>query len=1122
MIDQGTRLSGASDALLAETATTGKDAERKSAGRTSGSEGGSNPYVGPRPFKEEEWEYFFGRHYEAADLCSLVLANRLVLFYAPSGAGKSSLLNTGMRRKVSAEGFDVLPTTRVSGDMPAGLKRVANIFVFDVITDLDASRHAAADLVDLTLCDYLKEFLLPKEALESLEPRQQLLIIDQFEEIFTTHPEAWMHREEFFNQLRDAMEQLPSLWVILSMREENVAALDRYKNLLPGGLRTRFYMQSLDHDAALEAIELPAKKAGRPFEAGVAKILVNNLSLTWIRNHITRQYPGEFVEPLQLQVVCHQLWEDLRTIPGTTINLDHLQRVAGTTDLADFIDTALARFYDNGIRNTAVATGVPELDLRRWFEDQIITEAGTRNLVFCGEHTTGGLPNAAVKGLAQNLLLHAEERPAGTWVELIHDRLIGPILDANQAWYEEHPLILLAHEWDKSDRTASKLLEGQRLQAELAGDWRGLGELVREFLEASQHAEAERQRTQQAEERRRELEHQRALAEEAEARRKAEQERATEAERHQQEQTAAAHKLRKRAIALGVTTALALIAFMAAGFAWRVAAAERETAETQFAGMLATESEHVRAEKPQLSLLLAVEAVERSPRLNGEPAVTETIQALDQALAANPSTPLRTPNQQVIHDALQFAMSPQQDWLAVGSEAGQVYLWRVGDDDPDTAEYAQPVHERPVTALVFDPTGRWLGSGGADGTVAIFDMMAPGQEPLRVVLESGEGAPSALAFYPATEPEASWLAIGSREGVVQRLEWSASETPALTSLLGDQSRAVVSMAFDPQGHWLATVDEKDSLRVWSLADDLPITESQLLSSGKNGMIAVSPDSRSLAAGKIGDPFVNLFVMRDLGDSHHQAIGYFPLEGSEQGVTALGFSPEAEGALAIGSADGSVQLWYPASLAASSSVEVSQPAAVPEIQPPPDHTPLNGKQAIPLSPVEAGQTSGDAETDALSTVLPVMDEPTPLQMEGSVLALDFARTSADGSTPIWEPSSAWLAVAGTDQTVHIWNADNATELSTYASGHEAGLASIEFAADSDLSFALAQDGTARMIAPALLKSPTEEALEDALSVWEAEACHRAGRELTDEEQNRYFKDVNSSSYCESVYAGHDDS
>jgi len=52
----------------------------------------TNPYVGPRPFGAAEAGRYFGRDQEANQLLSLVVAERLTLFYAQSGAGKSSLL----------------------------------------------------------------------------------------------------------------------------------------------------------------------------------------------------------------------------------------------------------------------------------------------------------------------------------------------------------------------------------------------------------------------------------------------------------------------------------------------------------------------------------------------------------------------------------------------------------------------------------------------------------------------------------------------------------------------------------------------------------------------------------------------------------------------------------------------------------------------------------------------------------------------------------------------------------------------------------------------------------------------------------------------------------------------
>ena len=48
-----------------------------------------NPYVGPRPFREDEQHRFFGRTEEIVILEGLTLARRETLLFAQSGAGKS-------------------------------------------------------------------------------------------------------------------------------------------------------------------------------------------------------------------------------------------------------------------------------------------------------------------------------------------------------------------------------------------------------------------------------------------------------------------------------------------------------------------------------------------------------------------------------------------------------------------------------------------------------------------------------------------------------------------------------------------------------------------------------------------------------------------------------------------------------------------------------------------------------------------------------------------------------------------------------------------------------------------------------------------------------------------------
>src|SRR3712207_5001076 len=74
----------------------------------------ANPYIGPRPFERGEERLFVGRGSEVRELLLLVVAHRVVLLYAASGAGKTSLLNAALAPLLEREeSFEVLPVARL-------------------------------------------------------------------------------------------------------------------------------------------------------------------------------------------------------------------------------------------------------------------------------------------------------------------------------------------------------------------------------------------------------------------------------------------------------------------------------------------------------------------------------------------------------------------------------------------------------------------------------------------------------------------------------------------------------------------------------------------------------------------------------------------------------------------------------------------------------------------------------------------------------------------------------------------------------------------------------------------------------------------------------------------------
>lgn len=459
------------------------------------------PYVGPRTFRPNERERFFGRDREARDLVARIVAERFTLFYAQSGAGKSSLINTRIIPGLEAEGFEVLPVARVSGHGGAEIA-ADNIFVYNLLAGLHQRDEPPPGLATMTVGHFLDnlvgrggEFFYddayewPADA--ELKPR--VLIIDQFEEIITTNNAFWAQREPFFRQLGQALEADDSLWVVLALREDFLANLDPYLHLVNHGVRQRYYMQHLDRDAALLAICRPVENI-RPFEEGAAEALLNNLLMSRRPADGGQPHPAEFVEPVQLQAVCYQMWEKLQTRPGPTITCQDVE------DFAD-VDTALVSFYEDTIADTMTwAAAQPdltlsEIDLRHWFDAQLVTEAGTRNMVFRGREVTGDLPTAVADYIKSRFILREVVRPGGgVWYELVHDRFIQPIREANRKWFQNQPLLQLAEQWAAAGHSEALLLTGSQLDEFSNTKWEALGPVVAEFMAASGQGQEARER----------------------------------------------------------------------------------------------------------------------------------------------------------------------------------------------------------------------------------------------------------------------------------------------------------------------------------------------------------------------------------------------------------------------------------------------------------------------------------------------------------------------------------------------------------------------------------------------------------------------------------------------------
>jgi hypothetical protein len=436
----------------------------------------NEPYVGPRPFEEHDGRLFFGRDQEASELVSLITAHPVVLLYAQSGAGKTSLVKAAlMALLANNEGFNVLPAMRVREQVRscAAADQITNIYMFNALMSLtryepgELATDYGAKLAALSLADFLQQ--QKENGVQAESGRPTVLIFDQFEEFFTLYPERWEERQRFFQQISQALAADSLLRVLFSMREDFIAELDPYAFCLPEKLRTRYRVERLNRRKALVAITQPlnaieSSNGSRSFAAGAAEELVDNLLMVDVK---TAQGPkrvkGKFVEALQLQVVCQTLWNSLGP-EDKLITKDQLLTFGN-------VDRALTAFYQNAIVKTNQKTGVRTGALRHWCERALITPAGTRAPVFRDEKATHGLTNEAVDELERQSLLRMELRGGARWYELTHDRFVEIIKQSNQQWLVSLPgakqnLLSLekrAEIWDENNRPDAELLSEEEL-----------------------------------------------------------------------------------------------------------------------------------------------------------------------------------------------------------------------------------------------------------------------------------------------------------------------------------------------------------------------------------------------------------------------------------------------------------------------------------------------------------------------------------------------------------------------------------------------------------------------------------------------------------------------------------
>ena len=272
------------------------------------------PYIGLKPFTEQEKDRFFGRNRETNILLDKIRANRLTLLLAASGVGKSSLLQAGIMPTFRADGHAELIYHNSWAAEPGAALRQSIVNHYAKRPGLSSF---GGDFTQLSLKDTLLACTL-------FGSGQQILLLDQFEEFFN-YQRFQKGFKTFVEELSAAVldRSLPACFVF-SMREDFALELNAFKPFLPGVFDSYFRLEKLTRDQARLAIEQPLQQIGWSFapkqdsKEGLLEQVLDDLAKReqerqfGVQELLALQELPLLVEPPHLQIVCRELWDNHR------------------------------------------------------------------------------------------------------------------------------------------------------------------------------------------------------------------------------------------------------------------------------------------------------------------------------------------------------------------------------------------------------------------------------------------------------------------------------------------------------------------------------------------------------------------------------------------------------------------------------------------------------------------------------------------------------------------------------------------------------------------------------------------------------------------------------------------
>lgn len=779
------------------------------------------PYRGLDAFRSQDRHLFYGRQRLIEFLLNrLKDGQRLVAVMGPSGSGKSSLVLAGLYpflqdgELAGSEHWRYLRMTPGS-DPLASLAQLLQPPGFNTTEWLPQQvthfQQNAGQLVQLA---------------EEQGDQPLVLIVDQFEELFTLCPDESIQQAFVDNLMR--LVQAPTIkhMVVLTMRSDFESHITRLPSFQPCFEQARVQVTPLNLNELRDAIEKPAEQIGLKFEEGVVEALLRDIL-------------GEPAALPLLQFTLLKLWEHRQRNQVTWAAYQQL----GGGRLA--LEHSADEFYNQLIPEEQTSVKRILLRMVRPGAGLEVTSNRIRRetLYYAGE--ASDRVNRVLEKLIQVRLVRLTkgESPADDQVEVAHEalvrnwqRLVGWLDEERVNIRRRLRLREAAEEWVRLGKDASMLWSGVQLDEALR--FEDYDDLEKEFIQAS-IAYRDRAAAAKEAQRQREMETLRELARTADARRQAEEERTKEAEARTREQAAATKRQRQLTMSARVYAFVATVLFICAIFllfTWirnysalqkansdvanKNLQLNQKATELQLAGAgrLAESALGQLNSKPANALKLALKAITQTVQITNV-VLPSVDSALRQGLNTVAGIPLAT-----YTETAKIAASSDGRWLATYGKGVGLQLWNMMGDAPSLTFSLTPDPASIFAYSVFSPDSRWLAVIGNNDLVRIWDVSGKGVKADRFLKVKGH------------------------------------------------ANGFANMAFDPTSQWLVTIDARGDEQLYVLTQTSgDLTPIKQLSNSADGLMLVAfgpPAARERALFVVNGTQIDHWDIHDPAELKH--------------------------------------------------------------------------------------------------------------------------------------------------------------------------------------------------------------------------------------------------------------